>query len=131
MASNIYFGGSAKKKSAPAPAANADATPPASEFDADADGRFEGYIASLDKALAGGIFNGTVFEDRQEGVRKKLSLISKCISPSVTISTMHGCPPHEIEAICTYMLTEKKVDTFVKLNPTLLGYDKVRSILDG
>ena len=38
VASNIYFGGSAKKKSAPAPAANADATPPASEFDADADG---------------------------------------------------------------------------------------------
>ena len=38
VASNIYFGDSAKKKSAPAPAANADATPPASEFDADADG---------------------------------------------------------------------------------------------
>ena len=38
VASNIYFGGSAKKKSAHAPAANADATPPASEFDADADG---------------------------------------------------------------------------------------------
>ena len=38
VASNIYFGGSAKKKSAPAPAANTDATPPASEFDADADG---------------------------------------------------------------------------------------------
>lgn len=38
VASSIYFGGSAKKKSAPAPAANADATPPASEFDADADG---------------------------------------------------------------------------------------------
>ena len=38
VASNIYCGGSAKKKSAPAPAANADATPPASEFDADADG---------------------------------------------------------------------------------------------
>ena len=38
VASNIYFGDSVKKKSAPAPAANADATPPASEFDADADG---------------------------------------------------------------------------------------------
>ena len=38
VASSIYFGGSAKKKSDPAPAANADATPPASEFDADADG---------------------------------------------------------------------------------------------
>lgn len=37
VASNIYFGGSAKKKSAPAPAANADATPPASEFESEAD----------------------------------------------------------------------------------------------
>lgn len=50
---------------------------------------------------------------------------------SVTLSTMHGCPPDEIESICRYMLTEKKIHTFVKLNPTLLGYGKVRSILDG
>ena len=40
----------------------------------------------------------------------------------VTLSTMHGCPPHEIEAICRYMLEEKGLNTFVKLNPTLLGY---------
>lgn len=39
----------------------------------------------------------------------------------VTLSTMHGCPPHEIEAICRYMLEEKELNTFVKLNPTLLG----------
>ena len=38
VASNIYFGGAAKKKSDPTHAANPDATPPASEFDADADG---------------------------------------------------------------------------------------------
>ena len=37
VASNIYFGGSAKKKSAPAPAANTDATPPTSEFESEAD----------------------------------------------------------------------------------------------
>jgi len=53
------------------------------------------------------------------------------ITPSVTLSTMHGCPPDEIEAICTYMLTEKGIDTYVKLNPTLLGYDAVREALDG
>jgi len=43
---------------------------------------------------------------------------------------MHGCPPHEIEAICRYMLEEKSLNTFVKLNPTLLGFDRVREILD-
>ncbi|PVZ87982.1 putative selenate reductase subunit YgfK [Serratia sp. S1B] len=48
----------------------------------------------------------------------------------VTLSTMHGCPPNEIEAICRYMLEEKHLNTFVKLNPTLLGYSRVRSILD-
>jgi len=53
------------------------------------------------------------------------------ICRSVTLSTMHGCPPAEIEAICKYMLTEKKLPTFVKLNPTLLGFEKVREILDG
>ena len=37
VASSIYFGDSAKKKSAPAPAANTDATPPTSEFESEAD----------------------------------------------------------------------------------------------
>lgn len=49
---------------------------------------------------------------------------------SITLSTMHGCPPDEIEAICRYMLEEKNLNTFVKLNPTLLGYPRVREILD-
>ncbi|MFZ1874493.1 MAG: putative selenate reductase subunit YgfK, partial [Chania sp.] len=48
----------------------------------------------------------------------------------ITLSTMHGCPPNEIEAICRYMLEEKHLNTFVKLNPTLLGYQRVRAILD-
>ena len=56
--------------------------------------------------------------------------ITSKISQGVTLSTMHGCPPHEIEAICHYMLTEKKLNTFVKLNPTLLGFKRVRGILD-
>lgn len=69
-----------------------------------------------------------------EGHAKALRGIEERISPvickGVTISTMHGCPPKEIEAICSYMLTEKHLNTFVKLNPTLLGYDEVRAILD-
>jgi putative selenate reductase len=58
------------------------------------------------------------------------SEISAHISNSVTLSTMHGCPPNEIEAIGTYLMKEKRLHTFVKLNPTLLGYEKVRKILD-
>lgn len=55
--------------------------------------------------------------------------ISPNISDSMTLSTMHGCPPHEIEAIASYLLTEKKLNTYVKLNPTLLGYGTVSGML--
>lgn len=55
--------------------------------------------------------------------------ISPRISNSVTLSTMHGCPADEIEAIAQYLLEEKKLNTYVKLNPTLLGYEKVEEIL--
>ena len=58
------------------------------------------------------------------------SLISPHIARSVTLSTMHGCPPKEIESICKYLMEEKRLHTFVKLNPTLLGYRLVRKILD-
>ena len=63
-------------------------------------------------------------------IEKVLTNISTHISDSITLSTMHGCPPHEIDSICEYLITEKKLHTFVKLNPTLLGYEKVRNILD-
>ncbi len=53
------------------------------------------------------------------------------ISDSVTESTLHGCPPAEIEAIASYMLKTKKLNTFVKCNPTLLGYEYARRTLDG
>lgn len=43
------------------------------------------------------------------------------ISRSVTLSTLHGCPPEEIERIASYLITEKGLHTFVKCNPTLLG----------
>ncbi len=48
---------------------------------------------------------------------------------SMTLSTMHGCPPDEIERIARYMLEERKLHTIVKMNPTLLGKDEVLDIL--
>ncbi len=91
---------------------------------------FDEYIKEAKALLEDGLLDGTGLEDRKDKAEKTLEKISKNICPSVTVSTMHGCPPKEIEAICSYLLTEKKLDTFVKLNPTLLGYDKVRSVLD-
>ncbi len=56
--------------------------------------------------------------------------ISSRISRSITESTLHGCPPEEIERIATYLITEKNLNTYIKLNPTLLGYDYARNRLD-
>ncbi|PJE78840.1 NADPH-Fe(3+) oxidoreductase subunit beta [invertebrate metagenome] len=68
--------------------------------------------------------------DRLDSLLAVIDRISGKMARSVTLSTMHGCPPREIEAICHYMLTEKHINTFVKLNPTLLGFSRVRQILD-
>ena len=52
------------------------------------------------------------------------------ISNSITESTLHGCPPDEIERIASYLITEKGLNTFIKCNPTLLGYEFARERLD-
>ena len=52
------------------------------------------------------------------------------VSASITESTLHGCPPDEIERIATYLITEKGLNTYVKCNPTLLGYQFARKALD-
>ena len=56
--------------------------------------------------------------------------ISPKLSDNVTLSTMHGCPPNEIEKIGKYLIEERNLHTAIKLNPTLLGQDNVRHILN-
>lgn len=63
------------------------------------------------------------------GALEGIEAIPPDVCGSVALSTMHGCPPADIEAICRYLLAEKKLDTFVKLNPTLLGHDFVLKTL--
>jgi len=53
------------------------------------------------------------------------------IVDSVTLSTMHGCPPDEIEKIARYLIEERGLHTTIKLNPTLLGKETVLRILHG
>ena len=59
-----------------------------------------------------------------------LEQIPARICSSITLSTMHGCKPQEIERIAAYLITKKGLHTFVKCNPTLLGYDFARRTLD-
>lgn len=56
--------------------------------------------------------------------------ISPQISDNVTLSTMHGCPPDEIEKIGDYLLSERKLHTAIKLNPTLLGKEPLTDIME-
>jgi putative selenate reductase len=57
-------------------------------------------------------------------------VIPGLISDNVTLSTMHGCPPGEIEKIGLYLIRDKGLHTVIKLNPTLLGPEELREILN-
>lgn len=52
-----------------------------------------------------------------------------CISDTVALSTMHGCPKEEIAQIAEYLIQEKGLNTYIKLNPTLIGREKAELLL--
>ncbi|MFQ5584170.1 MAG: 4Fe-4S dicluster domain-containing protein, partial [Calditrichia bacterium] len=51
------------------------------------------------------------------------------IADSVTLSTFHGCPREEIEAIVQHLISEHNFHVVVKMNPTILGYEFVEETL--
>ena len=52
-----------------------------------------------------------------------------CISDTISLSTFHGCPAGEIEGIVTFLLAEMGCHVCIKLNPTLLGRERVAHLL--
>lgn len=78
----------------------------------------------------GALLRAAGLAHRLPDLRGLAERISPQICRSATLSTMHGCPPDEIEKICAHLLSKKKLSTYVKLNPTLLSYPVVRSLLD-
>jgi putative selenate reductase len=84
---------------------------------------------SLLNLLKNGFGIEHIVDDEIEECIECLENISPNISNSVTLSTMHGCPPYEIESISKYLIKEKGLHTYVKLNPTLLGFDFVKDTL--
>ncbi|MEA1939570.1 MAG: putative selenate reductase subunit YgfK, partial [Candidatus Caldatribacteriota bacterium] len=92
---------------------------------------FKKYLEELDSFIREANFPEAIhIKEEIEGIENISRIIPSHITPSVTLSTMHGCPPEEQESICRYLLVEKKLNTNVKLNPTLLGYKLVREMLD-
>ncbi len=59
-----------------------------------------------------------------------IEAIEPRVCRQATLSTLHGCPPQEIEKIASYLIDVKKLHTFVKCNPTILGYATARKTLD-
>jgi putative selenate reductase len=90
--------------------------------------RVQAYIASMRDA-------GPALGEAIEQVAKVYPAVRDIPIPSelsnhITLSTMHGCPPAEIQKIASYLLTDLGVHTWVKLNPTLLGPERLRSMLN-
>ncbi|MBI2519229.1 MAG: hypothetical protein HYV97_02380 [Bdellovibrio sp.] len=59
---------------------------------------------------------------------KRIS-VPTSLSNSVTLSTFHGCPAGEIEKMVEYLLGDLGLNVIVKMNPTLLGQERVKQIL--
>ncbi len=51
------------------------------------------------------------------------------ISDTISLSTFHGCPAGEIEGIVTFLLAEMGCHVCIKLNPTLLGRERIEYLL--
>src|SRR5476651_2569671 len=87
------------------------------------------------RAFMAGLMDATAIVDRlREQIPGALAHLRDTpfttrISDTVTLSTFHGCPPQEIEAIAAFLLQEVGLHVVVKLNPTLLGRAQVTEIL--
>lgn len=51
------------------------------------------------------------------------------LSRSITLSTFHGCPADEIERICTFLMADLGVHVVVKMNPPMLGRERLEHLL--
>lgn len=98
--------------------------------------KIDNFIETLKEAKDSKIFkecrqylldNISMFE---KVTKEDIESIPSSVCNSVTLSTLHGCPPQEIERIATYLMEEKGLNTFIKCNPTLLGYEFARKTMD-
>lgn len=98
--------------------------------------KIDGFIESMKNAADTEIFKECRqwlldHADRFQKVTKEdIEAIPAEICNSATISTLHGCPPNEIESIANHLYKEKHLNTFIKCNPTLLGYEFARKTMD-
>lgn len=98
--------------------------------------KIDGFIEGLKDASGTAVFKEcTAYALNHLHLFKRVDAgFVKAISPrvcsSITLSTLHGCPPSEIQKIASHLISVKKLHTCIKLNPTLVGYDYARKALD-
>ncbi len=94
--------------------------------------KLNNFIEGMKDASSTPIWNEcmTYLTERFPDMADYFATVSPRIATGVTVSTLHGCPPDEIEAIASYLIAEKGLNTFVKCNPTILGYEFARARLD-
>jgi putative selenate reductase len=51
------------------------------------------------------------------------------IGDSITLSTFHGTRAEEIESICEFLITELDFNAVIKMNPPMLGKEKLEHLL--
>jgi len=51
------------------------------------------------------------------------------IGSSITLSTFHGTKAVEIESICQFLVTEMDFDVVIKMNPPMLGKERLEHLL--
>ncbi|MQJ93303.1 putative selenate reductase subunit YgfK, partial [Escherichia coli] len=84
--------------------------PPMQQFidnmmDASDHPKFAQYRDTLNKLLQDDAFLARHgLQEKRESLQALPARIPTSMVHGVTLSTMHGCPPHEIEALCRYML---------------------------
>ncbi len=97
--------------------------------DASDNGIFKENKNKMLELIQSGFFND-ISKVPQNELYEYAQNISSKICSTIAVSTMHGCPPDEIEEIARYLIEQKKLNLLIKLNPTLHGYDYVRNTFD-
>jgi putative selenate reductase len=94
-----------------------------------------GVTSAPVRAFMAGLLDAGVIVDRLRGeipeeyrLCRDLDYATR-ISDTLTLSTFHGCPAHEIAAIVEFLMREVGLDVTVKLNPMLLGETETNHIL--
>ncbi|MBM3907018.1 MAG: glutamate synthase [Gemmatimonadetes bacterium] len=87
------------------------------------------------QAFIAGMMDATAVVERlrralpkELGPLRDLDFVTR-LSDTLTLSTFHGCPPHEIEQIVEFLMRERHLACVVKLNPTLLGATALQALL--